>query len=722
MNVARSVKHIGFALVAAVICLVAAPSLTASADITLPEEFYGDITINGLPAAVGTVIVAKIGGVERGNFTTTEVGKYGGPETFDSRLVVSGEESEVGQTITFWVNGRQANQTAIYDPGESKELNLTAQAYPLNAGDIHIIKALDFLRGAQQADGRIGGFLTSAWAVMAIAAAGEDPHTWNAEGDSIVRYLRDNANHLDPNKATDWERSIMAIVAAGENPQNFGGIDYVDTLLGLYDGTQMGDAAMLNDDFWGILALVSIRGSETIIQNIKNFIISNQNGDGGWGWTVDGNSDADNTAAAVSALVAAGESPSSQTITNALNYLKSQQQNNGGFVSEGTTNAAVDSWVIGALTSVGQDPIGEGWRQSGNNPVGHLLSLQDTNGAFKWTETQWSNPEWMTAYAIPALLGKPYPVVIMPPPRGGGGGGGGEDLPPGTTDISDIISSDGVFTDEVTAESEDGKCMLTIDEGTEGLTNDGEPLDEITIIEMEEPPDPPEDSNVIGLVYNFEPDGATFDPPITLTFTYNESLIPEGVAEENLVVAFWDEEAGEWVELEGTVDPETNTVRAKVSHFTAFTILAKTRPAAFVASDLSIAPAEIYVGEGISVSVLITNTGDLTGSYEVTLRIDNVVVETKEVTIADGDSKQVSFSIARDNPAIYSVSVDGLSGSFVVREAAPSAPPSAPPSTPPPLPPQPLAKPINWPLLSGVIAAVVMVGLLIFFLARKRTY
>ena len=39
-------------------------------------------------------------------------------------------------------------------------------------------KALDYLRSIQQSDGCISDFATSSWAVMAIAAAGEDPNEW----------------------------------------------------------------------------------------------------------------------------------------------------------------------------------------------------------------------------------------------------------------------------------------------------------------------------------------------------------------------------------------------------------------------------------------------------------------------------------------------------------------------------------------------------------------
>ncbi|MCL0088559.1 PEGA domain-containing protein, partial [Dehalococcoidia bacterium] len=144
---------------------------------------------------------------------------------------------------------------------------------------------------------------------------------------------------------------------------------------------------------------------------------------------------------------------------------------------------------------------------------------------------------------------------------------------PGVTDITDVITPDGVFIDDVIAESFDGLVHLTIDQGTIGLIN-GKSLAEIVMVEMQAPPPPPEDTEIIGLVYDAGPDGATFNPPTTLTFTYDPALIPEGVAEENLVIALLDIDAGEWVELVSIVDPVANIITTQVSHFTAFTILA----------------------------------------------------------------------------------------------------------------------------------------------------
>ena len=308
---------------------------------------------------------------------------------------------------------------------------------------------------------------------------------------------------------------------------------------------------------------------------------------------------------------------------------------------------------------------------------------------------------------------------------GGGGAGGGGGLP-GVTNVYDFVTTEGKFTKDVTAKSEDSKVELTISKNTIGKKKGGQPLRTITIIEMEEPSAPPENSEIIDLTYDLSPDGATFDPPIILTFTYDPDDIPEGVTEENLIIALWDEEAGEWVNLVATVDPETNTITAKVSHFTAFTVIAYTRPAAFTLSDLSITPAEVNIGGSVAISVLITNTGDLTGSQAVTLKINGAVVETRTVEVSGGYSEKVSFGITADTARTYTVNVDGLSGTFVVKAApAPTPPAPAPaptptPSVPPVVPPVIPPKPINWWLIGGIIASCTIIGVLISQVVRRR--
>ena len=305
--------------------------------------------------------------------------------------------------------------------------------------------------------------------------------------------------------------------------------------------------------------------------------------------------------------------------------------------------------------------------------------------------------------------------IAIPPPGGGGGGGGGGPPapPPGTTALRNFVDYRGAFTQTVVAVSFDGLCRLTIEKGTIGLTKDGEPISELRMTKMLTPPAPPEHAHIIGLVYDLQPDGATFNSAATLQYTYDPANLPAGIAEEKLVLAWWNSGVREWVMLDSVVDPGANTITASVSHFTAFSTLAYTRPPAFTITDLRILPAEVGINESVTISIIVTNTGGLSGSHKVTLKINNVVEASKEVTVNAGAIEKVTFTIAKGVAGNYSVDVNGISGSFTVREKP--APPLPPPAPAPPSPPM-----VNWPVIWGVLGGVIVVGVIIFLVARRK--
>jgi hypothetical protein len=256
---------------------------------------------------------------------------------------------------------------------------------------------------------------------------------------------------------------------------------------------------------------------------------------------------------------------------------------------------------------------------------------------------------------------------------GYGAGGGAIVVPayPGFTSLINKIDTAGVITEIVTAKSSDNLTQLTINKGTKALDKTGKPLDGIIMVEMKKPPAPPTNVSVIGLTYDCGPEDSTFSPPITITFTYDPDKIPKGANEKALVIAIWDKVAGKWVELTGcTVNPTTHTISAPVSHFTAFTILVPSRPAAFSVGALSISPTEADIGESVTISFVVTNTGDLTDSYTVTLKIDDITVATQVLTLAGGGSETLTFDTAKDVVGTHTVNVNGLSDTFTVRAAA----------------------------------------------------
>lgn len=94
-----------------------------------PHEFYGGVTIAGSPAPAGTVITATIGGTECGSVQTVEAGRYGSPdESLGTRLDVTATADQAEATITFYVNGVAAQETATFASGATTALDLTAAA------------------------------------------------------------------------------------------------------------------------------------------------------------------------------------------------------------------------------------------------------------------------------------------------------------------------------------------------------------------------------------------------------------------------------------------------------------------------------------------------------------------------------------------------------------------------------------------------------------------
>ncbi|MGB2842111.1 MAG: prenyltransferase/squalene oxidase repeat-containing protein [Halobacteriota archaeon] len=285
------------------------------------------------------------------------------------------------------------------------------QHYPLNTNDAEIQNALGYLHTLQNDDGGFSNpgdesaVSNTEWTIMAIVAAGEDPHDWKKNGHTPIDYLRANADNLTG--STDYERMILALVAAGENPRDFAGRDFVAELKEKYlkDDGQFSDFTYTT--IWGILALSS--AGEDVSTSVK-WLKGQQNDDGGFAWVPGEKSDYDDTAAAIEALIAAGVSPDSTVIKNALEYLKTGQNTDGGFKYFGTSssNAASDAWVVQAIVACGQDPLE--WTKNNYNSVDHLLSLQQSDGSFNYTAYVKSNPGYMTVCAIIALLGSPYPI------------------------------------------------------------------------------------------------------------------------------------------------------------------------------------------------------------------------------------------------------------------------------------------------------------------------
>ena len=228
-------------------------------------------------------------------------------------------------------------------------------------------------------------------------------------------------------------------------------------------------------------------------------------------------------------------------------------------------------------------------------------------------------------------------------PSGGGGGGGG--APPRGPELkvnmigrvaSGSITKDGELEETIDVTSRDGKVRLCLDEGTVVLDTEGNCLEEVTVGRVLEPPAVREKWHVIGIAYDFGPDGATFDPSVGLTIFYDPEELPERVNEEDLVIAYYHTDSEEWRLLEpSAVDTGAHTVTAPVCHCTHYAIIGR-EEAVFDSANLSISPSLVDHGDSVTITVEVTNSGGMEGTCIVTLLIDGVEEASQEVRLGPG--------------------------------------------------------------------------------------
>jgi len=90
---------------------------------------------------------------------------------------------------------------------------------------------------------------------------------------------------------------------------------------------------------------------------------------------------------------------------------------------------------------------------------------------------------------------------------------------------------------------------------------------------------------------------------------------------------------------------------------------------AFLLSELRITPREADIGEEITISVLVTNNKSYKGTAEVIWRIGGEIEARMVVVLLAQTSRRLTYTTAKYTTGEFSVDVNGVTGSFLVREA-----------------------------------------------------
>lgn len=119
----RGRRTLGLLVVLVLVVAAAGPAVATPPP--PPAAYYGSLTVNGEPAKAGVTVTAEIDGEVRGSLTTTQEGAYGGAGAFDDKLQVDGENGDDGKTVTFFVNGVEADGTVTWQSGDVQRVDLT---------------------------------------------------------------------------------------------------------------------------------------------------------------------------------------------------------------------------------------------------------------------------------------------------------------------------------------------------------------------------------------------------------------------------------------------------------------------------------------------------------------------------------------------------------------------------------------------------------------------
>jgi hypothetical protein len=293
---------------------------------------------------------------------------------------------------------------------------------------------------------------------------------------------------------------------------------------------------------------------------------------------------------------------------------------------------------------------------------------------------------------------------VVPPPSppglgGGGGGGGGAyyldiDMLGKITRVRISYATSRIL-ESVVVPDFNNTNFVEIERGTTMICDDtNKPPEALVMRVANQSPPVPDGAVIIGSVYNFTGgysssscghrnalhccSGVTFDRNITIVLNYSPDELPESTA--SVAVAYYDAEQGSWISLPSDIGRVAQIGKATgvINHFSTVAIIAELAPpssaASFVASDLNIEQSpqvrkNIFVGvarEDVTITANVANNGVQEGTYIAELKLNGETVDAKEVTLAGGQSQQVSFTLSGMNYGQYEVEVAGLTREFTV--------------------------------------------------------
>ena len=186
---------------------------------------------------------------------------------------------------------------------------------------------------------------------------------------------------------------------------------------------------------------------------------------------------------------------------------------------------------------------------------------------------------------------------------------------------------------------------------------------------------------------------------VTGDYTVNLRINEDKVASETITLAAGESERVHFKVVKDEPDVYKVEMNGLKGQF-----IVKSTVAKFSTYNLKVFPDEVLPGETVTISVQITNVGDLEGSYLLILNINESRKQSQEIKLGARETREVKFSIIEDNSGSYNVMIDDLTGGFIVKESV----------IPPHLDEVSWLSRYWWVVLISAIATILLISILWF--------
>jgi PGF-pre-PGF domain-containing protein len=262
---------------------------------------------------------------------------------------------------------------------------------------------------------------------------------------------------------------------------------------------------------------------------------------------------------------------------------------------------------------------------------------------------------------------------------GGGGGGGGGGAGPSPTVSAALASKTPVGASVEVINGQPSQAARTL--LPDGVSAGGVTYTELAVVFAASAGDfaltiephaerPSGTSDLVGAtpVAYYTVTGGVADAAVQeaeLSFTVAENALPADADPEDVAVFRYHE--GEWQKLD-TTHRGGGEYEASSPGFSAFAVAVT--QADVVVTDAALASESVTLGEEASATVTLENQGTREGSRTVEVTADGEVVASQEVTVAAGETKEVTLSWTPESAGTYDVTAGGeAAGSLSVTEA-----------------------------------------------------